>query len=213
MNNDTIISEDALLDGCYHEIGHIISAFLCFPDKKIVQCFGFYKTYNGGYKFDVRTNLDSISFHYTQLDLYAIFCLSGGIFQQMVAYLTLHQTGYCDFNEMESCIVDSAKALETFFYRMVQAKFDGMEHDYDEFEKVKAFIAKQGLPCVIDYEAIKIKAIHLLFPFLFSKKIKDLSETCVQIIMEKLKRRPLSIEFDMVFLRPFLLESGVIKEK
>lgn len=211
MNNNTTIPKDALLEGCYHEIGHIISAFLCFPDKEIVQCFGFYKTYNGGYKFDVRTNPDSIKFHYTQLELYAIFCLSGGIFQQMAAYLTLHQTGYCDFNEIESCIVDSDKALEMFFYRMVKAKIDGMENDYDQFEKVNAFVAQQGLPSVIDYEAIKFKAIHLLFPFLFSKKIKDLSETCVQIIMEKLKRRPPSIEFDMAFLRPFLLESGVIK--
>ena len=131
MNDFININSDSLIDGCYHEIGHILSTILCFPDETdIVYGFVFERTSRFGLGFNTNINPDSLQFLFDHVDLFAIMCLSGGVFQQM------HRLNK---NNAYKLSIDNLSQSFELLHGMVKANIDGMQADYSLLEQAISY--------------------------------------------------------------------------
>ena len=216
MNDFEEITPDSLLYGAIHEIGHIIAALLCFPKKHIFEDgFVFHRNSENRYVFNTPFKQECLPYLHAHLDSYAIVCLAGGVFQQMVVYHQMSKIIGNSFNETESRQKNQFDAWEMFLCRVVKADFDGMEGDYELIERAISDLKNNGIQTGVNYEEIKRKAIHYLLPYLFSERISRLFLDCKQCLEEEvfcMNRFPVKI--GMKFIGKYILdESGeIIKE-
>ena len=216
MNDFEEITPDSLLYGAIHEIGHIIAALLCFPKKHILEDgFVFQRNSENRYKFDTPIKPECLPYLHAHLDSYAIVCLAGGVFQQMVVYHQMSKKIGNSFNETESRQKNQFDAWEMFFCRVVKAYSDGMEGDYELINRAISDLKDNVIQNSINYEEIKCKAIHNLLPYLFNKRISRLFFDCQECLVEEVfVMNNFPIRIGMKFIGQYILdESGeIIKE-
>ena len=155
-----------VIEGCYHEMGHIIANMIFFPnDNERIQGISFSRVGKGHpYRLNVHLNQHKWSLP-SQLEACIMIHISGGIFQQM-------KTTYNRFR----CILDKLSAcnLEIFFRKAIRSQVSGMEMDLEEIDRVYSLVHRCGFVREnLDLEKEKVKAIHMLMPYLKDEKIDN----------------------------------------
>ncbi len=166
---------ESLIEGCYHEMGHVLAALHYFPDEERVESISFARKLSGGFGFD--TNCQNRWSLPSQKEALIMCSIGGGIFQQMkLKYGELKK--HPEFNK---CSTD---VLREYFSKFIKCPIEGMEADmanlYHYYSKL--------LECRNDIEPLNIeeekeKAIDLFMPYLENKKIDELCEHIVDKIM------------------------------
>ena len=166
------------IEGCYHEIGHIIATMIFFPnDNERIQGISFSRVGKGHpYRLNVHLNEHKWSFP-SQLEACIMIHFSGGIFQQM-------KTIYNRFRCVLSKLSDSN--LEIFFQKVIKSQVSGMEKDLEEIDRVYSLVHRYGFVREnLDLEKEKVKAIHMLMPYLKDEKIDNLVTFYIGIIEQQ----------------------------
>ena len=204
MSGNLDLTPDNLKWGVYHEIGHVIVALLRFSKRGFVNGIVFGRTSKIGCGLQVSVIPEKFDFTSDEIDSYAMFCLAGGVFQQMILYYELCKFGLHHNNDEELKSGSKSEALEKFLCGMVKAKYDGMEADYSTFEEQ---MRKRDYPSVVDFDEIKNKTIHLLLPYIACDEVRQLCEECVEIILLDCKCNHIPVEIDMDLIGSYLLDN------
>ena len=167
-----------VIEGCYHEMGHIIANMIFFPnDNNRIQGISFSRV-GKGHPYRLSVNLNEFQWSLpSQLEACIMTNISGGIFQQM-------KTIYNRFR----CILDklSDSNLEIFFQKVIKSQVSGMEEDLKEIKRVHSIAALYGrVSDNLDLEKEKVKAIHILIPFLKDERIDNLVTFYVGMIEQQ----------------------------
>ena len=167
-----------VIEGCYHEMGHIIANMIFFPnDNNRIQGISFSRA-GKGHPYRLSVNLNEFQWSLpSQLEACIMTNISGGIFQQM-------KTIYNRFR----CILDklSDSNLEIFFQKVIKSQVSGMEEDLKEIKRVHSIAALYGkVSDNLDLEKEKVKAIHILIPFLKDERIDNLVTFYVGMIEQQ----------------------------
>lgn len=86
-----------LIEGCYHEIGHIIAAMILFPNDKRIKGISFSRK-NNKCAYIFNTELDfHCEFLIEHIELCTMMYICGGVFQQMK---TIHNKYKCILNKI-----------------------------------------------------------------------------------------------------------------
>ena len=86
------------------------------------------------------------------------------------------------------CILDklSDSNLEIFFQKVIKSQVSGMEEDLKEIKRVHSIAALYGrVSDNLDLEKEKVKAIHILIPFLKDERIDNLVTFYVGMIEQQ----------------------------
>lgn len=122
--NGWIVNHDSLLEGCYHEMGHILATLYYFPNDERIRCISFSKQQKGCFKFNTNYNDYQWSLP-RQLDAFIMFCVGGGVFQQMMKVV------YGRFKKFSVMNVFSRIGLyfnrRKYLIKHVQCPYKGME--------------------------------------------------------------------------------------
>lgn len=185
-----------VIEGCYHEIGHIIATMIFFPnDNERIQGISFSRVGKGHpYRLNVHLNEHKWSLP-SQLEACIMIHISGGIFQQM-------KTTYNRFR----CILDKLSAcnLEIFFYKVIRSQVSEMKMDLEEIDRVYSLVHGYGFVREnLDLEKEKVKAIHMLMPYLKDEKIDNLVTSYVGMIEQQCNLTD-SISIDFATIKRFL---------
>lgn len=175
MNREGAFYE-SLLEGCYHEMGHVLATLHYFPDEEKINRISFAKQQNGGFQFD--TNFHEVSWSLpSQLEAFVMISIGGGIFQQM----KMKYGDFKKFSESNQCPVD---VLREFFSKQIKCPIDGMEADMDYLNRLYSRLLQYRTDLEpLNLEKEKEKAIDLFIPYWEDKKIDELCEHIVDKIM------------------------------
>ncbi len=180
-----------LLEGCYHEMGHVLATLHFFPKDGRIVGIQFAKNYSGCLFENFNTIYNSYQWSFpSQKDAFTIICIGGGIFQQMKLIYNNSNCRKKGFNLIEKlqAIFNPDKALLHLFKRKVKSEIDGMEIDLDDLRKNYQLMLSWGLiEKDVDLEPYRIKAISLFFPFVKNKKIDALCDDFCNKILNQAK--------------------------
>ena len=150
---------DSLLEGCYHEMGHVLATLHYFPDDNRIKGISFSKNPNGSFGYDTIYNQFKWSFP-SQIEGLIMSCIGGGIFQQMKMFYRKNQS------------IDDGDLLN-----QIKCPFDGMEGDLAYlYGMYNMLIMRNMTSTTLSLEDEKRKAIKLLLPFMRCGKIDELCE-------------------------------------
>ena len=86
-----------LIEGCYHEMGHIIAAMTLFPNDKRIKGISFSRK-NNKYPYIFNTELDfQCEFLLEHIESCTMMYICGGVFQQMK---TIYNKYKCILNKI-----------------------------------------------------------------------------------------------------------------
>ena len=175
----SVVFYQSLLEGCYHEMGHVLAALLFFPKEERIESVSFAKKPNGGFGFN--TNYHVIQWSLPSQKEALIMCsIGGGIFQQMkMIYNDIK--GHSDFCQW------SVSALRDHLYKNIKCPNDGMEVDLAYLDNLYSELQQYRTDTEpLNLEEEKKKAIDLFMPYLENKKI---DEFCVHFANEIMANR------------------------
>lgn len=174
--NVGMVIRESLLEGCYHEMGHVLAMLHFFPDEERVESISFAKKASGGFGFDMNSHEVSWSLP-KQKDAFIMCFIGGGIFQQMkMKYGELKK-----HSEFSQCPVD---VLRGYFSKFVKCPIEGMEADMANLNRVYGkLLQNKKVHEPLNLEKEKENAIDLFMPYLENKKIDVLCEHIVDEII------------------------------
>ena len=176
--NVGIANYESLLEGCYHEMGHVLATLHFFPDEERVDSISFARKSREGFSFDTIYNKSHWSFN-GQREALIMCCIGGGVFQQMkMKYGELKK-----HSEFNLCPVD---VLRGYFSKFVKCPIEGMEVDMANLNNEYGKLLQHNTDLEpLNLEKEKEKAIDLFMPYLENKKIDKLCEHIVDDIFAK----------------------------
>lgn len=192
-NDATNIND--LIDGCYHELGHIIATLIYFQDGKGLKGLSFNP--NIKYPFSAAYNDYQWTFP-NEVQAFFMITIGGGVFQQMHHIQEDLSNGRIKYSVIDKLIniFSPQRALIRFFSKRVTVSYPGMEADIKEInDKYDIMLRAKstGHPRWanlrledITLDSLKVDAIKLFLPFLQCKKVKELCVYCSQIIKSKI---------------------------
>lgn len=152
-------NHDSVLEGCYHEMGHVLATLLFFPDDGRIKGISFSKLPNG--RFQIYTSYNDYKWTLpSQLNALIMCCIGGGIFQQMKMLSR-------NYTKVYFCDLD----------RRVKCPYEGMEEDLEYLDHMyNLLVSHKKVTKVLDLDEEKKKAITLFMPFIDCQKIDELCE-------------------------------------
>ena len=182
---------DLLIEGCYHEMGHVLATLLFFPEGNRIKGISFSKQTNGSFGFDTIYNEFKWSFP-SQTEALIMGCISGGVFQQM-KMLNRRNPGINHENLL----------------KRVKCPYEGMEGDLAYLRKMYDMLIMKNMASVaLNLEEEKKKAIKLLLPFVRCGKIDELCEYISDIIIALNGSRDTLIEMKDIY--DYLMDESCI---
>ena len=178
MSNNTCTKED-LLEGCYHEVGHLISASLFQPFSDRIVGIALNIKPNGARGAAIEFTSTAFNYKNGEYQGYKYLCLSGGVFQQMKLLKNQLDSGLIQYNLCEKILncKDPKAASMHLYKRMVRIPFEGMEEDLGGLFAIQSSISEHfDEPFDINEE--RIKTIELLFPYINCPVIEKLCIDC-----------------------------------
>ena len=172
-------TKDTLKEGVYHEIGHVIATFLCFPNEDRVRSISLERS-SANY-CGVSTMYDYLGVKdETQFDPFVITALAGGVFQQMKAIQRSFSTRVISY-------LIGNRLLLKYYQLNVKEMIPGMEIDYKLIEAAKKLLlCKWGVnKADISFKKAKDNCVLLLFPYIESPEIDNLCKYCVDLFWEE----------------------------
>lgn len=178
--NVSIANIESLLEGCYHEMGHVLATLHYFPNGEAVMSISFVKKQNGGFCF--YTNYQEIQWSFpSQIEALIMCCIGGGIFQQ-IKLLNCKLKKHPVFDVLS--YIRLHYGLRKYLIKHTQCPIDGMEGDMaylcNMYSKILRY--KKNLE-PLNLEKEKEKTIDLLMPYLNNKKVDELCQHIVDKIM------------------------------
>ena len=169
------------LEGCYHEMGHVLATLLCVPEEDRIKGISFSRQPNGGFKFE--TNYKKYQWKFPrQVDALIMCCIGGGVFQQMKLLYGVCK-GKSEFNSKSQ--ITAQFDLKDYLSQNVKSIIEGMEDDLcylnEMYTKLLMYKKVSG---ELNLELEKEKAINLFLPYIECAKIEQLCEHFVDMIYE-----------------------------
>ena len=179
MNMQDLRTE--LMEGCYHEMGHVLAALHYFPNEDRIEGITFTKNPNGSFGFNTTFNSSKWPILGNKEAL-IMCCIGGGIFQQMkMLYGKLKKHSL--FNILS--YIRLHYGLRKYLIGHIQCPYEGMEVDLDNLNQEY----RKRLQCgevsgTLNLEEEKERAVDLFMPYLENKKVDKLCEYIVYKILE-----------------------------
>lgn len=174
--------KDSLREGIYHEIGHVIGTWLCFPHEERLRGICLKMNPNGSYGLCVEY-IEDIKFDYrTQLDAFTCSSLAGGVFQQMKNVQLSLNKGQLKYSLIETLVnhFNKDRAFLMFIYRNVNPYDKGMDKDNSTLKNIYDKLREENyIKHRLDINKSTKNCISLLLPFINRPEIDSLCEYCL----------------------------------
>ena len=195
--------KEQLQEGIYHEIGHIIASWMCFPGEDRVKCLQMKKNPNGSYGIQVLWK-DEIRFNAkTQLDAFCITSLAGGIFQQLQRLFYLYRD-ILDVEDSSPESYNSEDVLRLLSIKEVKSYIPGMEEDMARLLVVFEKIQIKGITEDLFVESARIKTIDTLLPFVCKPQIESLCMYCLDLFWNEGLKRKDKVDIDVDIITEYI---------
>lgn len=193
MNNEKDaleLTKENLLEGCYHEMGHVLASLITFPKDRKVQSIQFAFNHTNPYEEGFKTVYKLFQWNFPgQWDAFCLSNMGGGVFQQMKRLYNGLQNGSFRMNIVERIMSksDPDKALLHFFIRKTKPQICGMEEDIKELRNYYWQCRDLGLQKgLLDMKRLKNNAVRTLFPYAKDPKIDAVCNSfCNEVLRKK----------------------------
>lgn len=200
-------SKNALKEGIYHEIGHVVATWLCFSDGERLRGISLKKRPNGSYRLSVEWK-DSITFNYnTQLDAFTYSTLAGGVFQQMKNAQNSLNRKLSKYTIIEAFVnrFNKDRALLMYIKRNVKPFCKGMEEDLETLKNVyDNLYEEKHITQGLDIKKATDNCISLLFPLINCPEIDSLCDYCLNAFWEGGQNQAPQIEVNIETIKGFI---------
>lgn len=164
---------ESVLEGCYHEMGHVLATLHYFPDEDRIKSISFTRQQNGSFHFD--TNMKEYQWSLpSQLEALIMCYIGGGVFQQMK--MTYNKLKKHPIIQMRSYLRLQSYPRK-YLIEHTKCPYEGMEDDLSYIKSLYGELIRYGKVIrTLNLEEEKIKAIDMFMPYLKCKKIDELCE-------------------------------------